>query len=585
VASVAADPSAIAPPLPLPVRSDAASPAGPSSAFADLLVSAAPAAAPQPQNGSTSRADDGSNPAQAGAAPGGAAGSLDPAGGSAAPGSHTAKNAGAKNADDQTTPVDSGAAAANATADVTLVGLPLLPFALAPLPNADQTTAAPQNAQGAPADPAQATGGEAAGQQGDRKDASAPSDYVPTGLVAGLPGLVAIPAAAAADASPQGSTGPVAPLPLNAAIPIVLSGPNMSASTAGPDVHDASVPQTPDGPPQPNVKAPAAPENALPLVPAVASELPPADELPPAALPASLQATAGTGTSDQIGRSAAAAPPVTMPAASFSTFPPAAALAPVNAVPPTPLSTEIRVADQPAGNTASPREGETIPLPLPAQVAIRFAASVHANDAETSDGGTDALLGFAGGTVGGSTATSSDSQTGGALPPSFNPAVPATMQAPSIQATAPQHASLVSNPVPLAGIPIAIVARAEAGEKKFEIRLDPPDLGRIEVQLNVDSSSRATSHIIVDRADTLDLLRRDAPALERALQSAGLTTDDGALQFSLRDQSFAGRDQGAPAPFTPPPLAAAGGELAPVDTAARRYGPPLGLGGGIDIRV
>jgi flagellar hook-length control protein FliK len=574
VASVAADPSAIAPPLPLPVRSDAATPAGPSSAFADLLVAATPAAAPQPQNGSTSRADDGSNPAQAGAAPGGAAGSVDPAGGSAAPGSHTAKNAGAKNTDDQTTPVDSGAAV---TVDVTLVGLPLLPFALAPLPNADQTTAAPPSAQGASADPAQATGG--------RKDASAPSDYVPTGLVAGLPGLVAIPSAAAADASPQGSTGPVAPLPLNAAIPVVLSGPNMSASTAGPNVHDASVPQTADGPPQPNLKASAAPENALPLVPAVASELPPADELPPAALPASLQATAGTGASDQIGRSAAAAPPVTMPAAPSSAFTPAAALAPVNAVPPTLLSAEIRVADQPAGNTASSREGESIPLPLPAQVAIRFAASVHANDAETSDGGTDVLLGFAGGAVGGSTPTSSDGQTGAAMPPSFNPAVPATMQAPSIQATAPQHASLVSNPVPLAGIPIAIVARAEAGEKKFEIRLDPPDLGRIEVQLNVDSSSRAISHIIVDRADTLDLLRRDAPALERALQSAGLTTDDGALQFSLRDQSFAGRDQGAPAPFTAPAPAAAGGELAPIDTAARRYGPPLGLGGGIDIRV
>ena len=84
------------------------------------------------------------------------------------------------------------------------------------------------------------------------------------------------------------------------------------------------------------------------------------------------------------------------------------------------------------------------------------------------------------------------------------------------------------------------------------VRADPPDLGRIEVQLNVDSSGRATSHLVVDRADTLDLLRRDAPALERALQSAGLTTDNGSLQFSLRDQSFAGRDQGTPAPLTPP---------------------------------
>src|SRR5262249_6289123 len=138
----------------------------------------------------------------------------------------------------------------------------------------------------------------------------------------------------------------------------------------------------------------------------------------------------------------------------------------------------------------------------------------------------------------------------------------------------------------LCACPIRIARRPEAGERKFEIRLDPPDLGRIEVQLNVDSSGRATSHLVVDRADTLDLLRRDAPVLERALQSAGLTTDSGSLQFSLRDQSFAGRNQGTPAPVTPPtPAPGAESDLGPLDAAVRRYGAAAGLGGGIDIRV
>src|SRR5262249_32608668 len=152
-------------------------------------------------------------------------------------------------------------------------------------------------------------------------------------------------------------------------------------------------------------------------------------------------------------------------------------------------------------------------------------------------------------------------------------------------ATAPQHAAVTTDAVPLAAVPIAIVTRAEGGERKFEIRLDPPDLGRIDVQLNVDSSGRATSHLVVDRAATLDLLQRDAPALERALQSAGLTTDSGSLQFSLRDQSFAGREQ-TPAPPAIPATASAGeSDVAPIDTALRRYGPAAGLGGGIDIRV
>ena len=47
---------------------------------------------------------------------------------------------------------------------------------------------------------------------------------------------------------------------------------------------------------------------------------------------------------------------------------------------------------------------------------------------------------------------------------------------------------------------------------------------------------------MVDRADTLDLLKRDALQLERALQQAGLKTSDNALEFSLRQQAFARDD-------------------------------------------
>src|SRR5262249_57343347 len=66
VASVAADTSAIAPPLPLPSRSDATPPAGPAGAFSDLLdAAAAPATAPQPQGPPGARTDDGSSAAQA----------------------------------------------------------------------------------------------------------------------------------------------------------------------------------------------------------------------------------------------------------------------------------------------------------------------------------------------------------------------------------------------------------------------------------------------------------------------------------------------------------------------------------------
>jgi flagellar hook-length control protein FliK len=314
-----------------------------------------------------------------------------------------------------------------------------------------------------------------------------------------------------------------------------------------------------------------------------ATSTPQADALQTALAPPWQQTAADPGASDQTGRSATAAAPAVTPAAPSASLTPMTVLASANPVPPTPLSRDLQSPDQPVANAGAPREADAIVIPLAAQVAVRFAAPVHANDGNTSDSGTDVLFGFAGGGAGGTTAATSSGPAGVLILASFNPGI-AMVQPASIPPTTPQHATLASETVPLAGIPIAIVARAEAGEKKFEIRLDPPDLGRIEVQLNVDGSGRVTSHLIVDRADTLDLLRRDAPALERALQSAGLTTGDGALQFSLRDQSFAGRDQWAPATIAAP-ATAADSDLAPVDTAVRRYGAPLGLGGGIDIRV
>ncbi len=100
-------------------------------------------------------------------------------------------------------------------------------------------------------------------------------------------------------------------------------------------------------------------------------------------------------------------------------------------------------------------------------------------------------------------------------PPSHDgspaPANPATPAAPAAQAAA----------VPLAGVAIEIAGKALAGKNRFEIRLDPPELGRIEVRLDVSRDGSVTSHLIADRADTLDLLRRDSAGLERALAGCG----------------------------------------------------------------
>ena len=116
-------------------------------------------------------------------------------------------------------------------------------------------------------------------------------------------------------------------------------------------------------------------------------------------------------------------------------------------------------------------------------------------------------------------------------------AAPAAAAAPAATAAAATNAA-----VPIAGLPVAIAARALDGSTQFDIRLDPPELGRIAVRLDVDRDGQVTSHVTVDRADTLQLLQSQQPQLERALEQAGLKTTDNGLQFTLRDQSFAGQN-------------------------------------------
>jgi hypothetical protein len=137
--------------------------------------------------------------------------------------------------------------------------------------------------------------------------------------------------------------------------------------------------------------------------------------------------------------------------------------------------------------------------------------------------------------------------------------------------------------VPLSGLAVEIVTRADAGRNHFEIRLDPPDLGRINVKLDVDSKGNVTTHLVVDRADTLDLLKRDASSLERALQQAGLKTSDHALDFSLRQHSFTQDDK--PAQTGSQHVIVPDDDPAPLEAWRQGYGRLLGLGGGLDISV
>ena len=81
---------------------------------------------------------------------------------------------------------------------------------------------------------------------------------------------------------------------------------------------------------------------------------------------------------------------------------------------------------------------------------------------------------------------------------------------------------------------------AQQGLNRLSMQLHPAELGRVDVRIEVGHDGRALAVVMVDKQETLDLLQRDSRTLERALSDAGLQTDSGSLQFSLRQDPGSG---------------------------------------------
>ncbi|WP_227439935.1 flagellar hook-length control protein FliK, partial [Methylobacterium sp. W2] len=119
-----------------------------------------------------------------------------------------------------------------------------------------------------------------------------------------------------------------------------------------------------------------------------------------------------------------------------------------------------------------------------------------------------------------------------------------------IAAPAPETAGFLPQaqaaPVPLGAVPMTIGLRSLAGSNRFEISLDPKDLGRIDVNLDIDKDSgTVTAHLTVDRPETLALLQRDVGNLQQALSQAGFDAGEAAINLSLRSDTGSNGGNGA----------------------------------------
>ena len=223
------------------------------------------------------------------------------------------------------------------------------------------------------------------------------------------------------------------------------------------------------------------------------------------------------------------------------------AIAPNLVVTPPMLAPPTPVATTPVAPTTPPAEGEPVekaegivpnaatgtatgqPAPATATAPPTSAGFAAALDAAGKD---DAKAG------GPSTATLAEatfSLAAPIAPEKGTTGVHGTTATPAHAATLP-----ASPPVPLGAVPMTIGLRALGAASRFEIRLDPIELGRIDVSLDIDKDKGTVgAKLVVERPETLALLQRDSSSLQQALAQTGLDPSKG-VTLSLRDGSANG---------------------------------------------
>ena len=110
----------------------------------------------------------------------------------------------------------------------------------------------------------------------------------------------------------------------------------------------------------------------------------------------------------------------------------------------------------------------------------------------------------------------------------------------SLPGTAPHvAANLHAAPVPTAlheQVSLQIGKASEEGLNRMTIRLDPAELGKVEVKLDISKDGVTQVMMQVESKETLDLLQRDSRELQRSLQQLGLNMDGSSMSFNLKER-------------------------------------------------
>ena len=109
--------------------------------------------------------------------------------------------------------------------------------------------------------------------------------------------------------------------------------------------------------------------------------------------------------------------------------------------------------------------------------------------------------------------------------------------------TAPQgmaavHQMSVTAPATAAGQIVAAALEKgvmKDGSQRIAVSLNPPELGRVIADIELDAKSKIKVNITVEKEAAFHMLQRDQALLEQALHKAGLDFDSANLQFSFNE--------------------------------------------------
>jgi hypothetical protein len=154
------------------------------------------------------------------------------------------------------------------------------------------------------------------------------------------------------------------------------------------------------------------------------------------------------------------------------------------------------------------------------------------------------------------------------------PIVP--MPAPVTAASAPEPAAAVAphRPVtPAAQIAPALLSLGQAanGDQSMTLRLQPAELGMVQVRIDRTAQGAAHITITVEKSDTMQALLHDQPQLHRVLDEAGVPVAGRTITFHAAPEPSPG-GAGAQGSFQP----ASGGS----NNGSRGGGHPGGQAGG-----